>query len=139
MAEAKTSNSPVKNYDWGKVLTESTGETIRRQLESSELTADMASTEEAHRVIRRIVADEFHKLQHKFATRTNLIAPNNVAYAISTASAGLLSWSPQWWVVMEWDDGTSEEYQALDREAAMKGWETITASGNAKTVRVEMR
>jgi len=62
-----------------------------------------------HKAIRAIVTAELLKLEHGYSSRADLIAANNVAYALAERGRTIGSWEPQWCVVTTYADGTEDE------------------------------
>lgn len=77
--------------DWAKFVAETTLETATRVF-GGELKPDLAKK------IQEVVAVELDKLAHRYMGRNSLVAPDNVAYHLTTISSQLHNWGPKWCV-----------------------------------------
>lgn len=124
----------VPNHDWARRLAEPTTETIqnellgevysalspklRRRFDGTAMMQQLTHTQTAslHTLIRRVVALELEKLEHKFSSRHGAIAPSNAAYWIAERAREIRDWTPTWCVVTKYADGTEDEqpFEQLD-------------------------
>lgn len=128
----------VPNHDWARKLAEPTTETInaellgsaetkvgprtRRRFFGSYFMAKLNHTQTAalHKLIRRAIALELEKLEHKFSARHEPIAPSNAAYWIAERARQIRDWEPSWCVVTTYPDGHEDEqpFEYLDEALA---------------------
>lgn len=128
----------VPNHDWARKLAEPTTETIQAELSGMALTAlnpklqrrfhgtslmnrlTHTQTASLHILIRRVVALELEKLEHKFSARHEPIAPDNAAYWIAERAREIRAWEPSWCIVTTYPDGHEDEqpFEYLDEALA---------------------
>ena len=117
----------VPNHDWARKLAEPTTETIQaelcgtaetktapritRRFAGARLMARFNHTQTAalHKLVRRAIALELEKLEHKFSARHEPIAPDNAAYWLAERAREICDWEPSWCVVTTYPDGHEDE------------------------------
>jgi hypothetical protein len=124
----------IPNHDWATRLAEPTTETIQaelngtvltylnpkvaRRLEGTAMMSQLNHTQTAalHILVRRVVALELEKLEHKFSARHDAIAPGNAAHWIAERAREIRAWTPTWCVVTGYQDGAEDEqpFETLD-------------------------
>jgi len=134
----------VPNHDWARRLADPTTETIQAELLGSAdvkvnpkklhrfsgegIMRQLSHTQTAslHILVRRAIALELEKLEHKFASRHGAIAPSNAAYWIAERAQQIRDWEPTWCVVTKYPDGTEDEqpFEHLDEALADLSRET---------------
>lgn len=77
--------------DWARFVSETPLQTMERVL-GDELTPDLAKK------IHEVVAVELDKIAHKYMARNSMVAPDNVAYHLTTVSLSMHNWEARWWV-----------------------------------------
>lgn len=127
----------VPNHDWARRLAEPTTETIQAELcgearvrlndrrervfDGKALMAQLSETQTAglHTLIRRAIAAELEKLEHKFSSRHEAIAPDNAAYWIAERAQEIRGWTPTWCSVTKYPDGSEDEQPFDTLDAAL--------------------
>lgn len=124
----------VPNHDWARKLAEPATETIQAELHGITLTRvgprttkrftgswlmarfNHTQTAALHKLVRRAIALELEKLEHKFSARHEPIAPSNAAYWLAERAREIRDWEPSWCVVTTYPDGHEDEqpFEYLD-------------------------
>jgi len=124
----------VPNHDWARKLAEPTTETINAELRGTADTKlnakklhrfsagaildrlSLTQVAAVHALVRRIVALELEKLEHRFSARHEPIAPDNAAYWCAERAREIRAWEPSWCVVTTYLDGHEDEqpFEFLD-------------------------
>lgn len=105
------SDQGVPNHDWAKEIAESTTDTIDRHL-PAKIHHEMYPTEfhELHTSIRRIIAAELLKLEHRYKARIVAMQPANIAYQLKIRADDIAAWEPTWEVTVQYKEGSPDIY-----------------------------
>lgn len=143
----------VPNHDWARKLAEPTTETIQAELcgsadvwlnpkklhrfSGAALLEQLSHTQTAslHMLIRRAIALELEKLEHKFSARHEAIAPANAAYWIADRAREIRDWTPTWCVVTMYQDGNEDEQPFKHLDEALYDLATVIG-GTTKKLRM---
>lgn len=143
----------VPNHDWARRLAEPTTETIqnellgevyselspklRRRFDGTAMMRQLNHTQTAglHILIRRAIALELEKLEHKFSARHDAIAPDNAAYWCAERAREIRGWVPTWCVVTMYEDGNEDEQPFEHLDEALYDLATVIG-GTTKKLRM---
>lgn len=134
------SEDGVPNYDWAKEIAESTTDTIDRHLPPT-LHHEMHPVDfhNLHVGIRRAIAAELLKLEHRYKARIVAMQPANIAYQLKSRADEIGGWEAAWEVTVHYAEGPPDVYPVDSYEKAADEIDVLSSRQDVVSVYWRMK